>query len=314
MADYLTFQNIWQAVCRLIGDNQYSKEEYVKSVVNQVYLNEVLQCDNLYPLHWLHAPIQAKFHAAKTITAMTAANPVVVTSASHGFLGGEVISIWDVEGEEEVNFDYKRLGNISLYVVDTVLANTFELTDLWGNAIDGTGYTAYTSGGTILHHGWSVGGSALSTIIKAITDVSIQDGLPLSEITWKEFLKSPDTFISNSPTTPTAFINFRSLNTTGTSFDYALTFPGAQEDKQALIMIEATGQRLLAAGDVPMLPPQFHDSIVSGSVTRLAENQVQVENAVIWPGLYKMHIEAIKTFNRKWWEQHEAEMEKPYLL
>lgn len=314
MANYLTFAEIIAEVERAVKQYQSSMQPLVKSIINQVYLNEVMQCDNLYPLHWMHGPIQAKLHAAKTITGITAAEPPVVTSAAHGFIGGEVISIWDVEGMEEVNFDYKRLGNISLFVVTTVAVNTFELYDLWGSKVDGSGWTAYTSGGTILHHGWSISSATFTDFVKSVRDVGIYDGMPLQPITWKDLLESLDTWICNSSATPYRFLHYQTQATTGIAYDYILTFPGAQENKQAIISIEASPIRLSAAADVPLLPAQFHDTIISGAITRLMESNVQVENAVVWPGLYKMQIEAIKSYNRRWWKQHEADMGGPYLL
>ncbi len=71
----------------------------------------------------------------KTITAITKANPAVVTSTAHGLANGDVVKIAGVVGMTEVN------GKV--YVIKTVTANTFELTDT-----DSTGFTTYVSGGT----------------------------------------------------------------------------------------------------------------------------------------------------------------------
>jgi len=317
MANYLNFGEIIADVERAVKKYQSSMQTLVKSFINQVYLNEVLQCDNLYPLHWLHAPINNKLHAPKTITDISSAAAGVVTSASHGFIGGEIIAIWDVEGMVEINYGYVKFwSNIKLYEVDSVgiVANTFKIKDLWGDAVDTSGYTAYTSGGTIIHHGWSVAGS-LTSIVRKITDIGIHDGSPLDPISWKEITESPDTWISDSGSTPSRFMQYQTFGTDGTAWNYALTFPGNQEDKMAYLMLEVTGERLSADTDVPLLPPQFHDTIISGAIVRLAENNVQVENAVIWPGLYKLQIEAIKMANREWWKQHEEQRSKtPYLL
>jgi hypothetical protein len=66
---------------------------------------------------------------------------------------------------------------------------------------------------------------------------------------------------------------------------------------------------------VPLLPPIFHDTIISGAIVRLAENNVQVENAVIWPGIYKAQLDALKTFNRKYYKEHDkVDRMTPYLL
>ena len=315
MANHLTFAEIIAEVERAVKQYQSSMQGLVKSVINQVYLNEVLQCDNLYPLNWLHAPITEKLHAPKTITGISVAVTGIVTSAAHGSAGGEIIAIWDVGGMTQINYDYNvYVGNIKLYTVVAINAATFSLKDLWGDVIDTSGYTPYTSGGTILHHGWAIP-TTVSSMIKSVTGVGIHDGSPLTPIGWKELLESPDTWISNSSATPYRYMNYQVFSSDGTATNLALSFPGAQEIKMAYLMIEVTGERMSAGTDVPLLPPQFHDTIISGAITRLMENNVQVENAVIWPGLYKMHLDAIKTYNRKWWRQHESDqMEGPYLL
>lgn len=78
--------------------------------------------------------------AAKNITAITKANPAVVTSASHGYSNGDEVYISGVAGMTEVNGKY--------YLVAGVTTNTFNLTDIDGNNIDSSAYTTYTSGGT----------------------------------------------------------------------------------------------------------------------------------------------------------------------
>jgi len=75
----------------------------------------------------------------KTITAITQANPAVVTSASHGYSNGDEVIITEVVGMTEING--KR------YKVASASTNTFALQDLDGNNIDSSAYTAYTSGG-----------------------------------------------------------------------------------------------------------------------------------------------------------------------
>lgn len=75
----------------------------------------------------------------KTITAITQGDPVVVTSASHGFSNGDRIKIRNVEGMTELND--------RTFLVANKADNTFELTDTDGDNIDGTDYEAYVSDG-----------------------------------------------------------------------------------------------------------------------------------------------------------------------
>lgn len=81
------------------------------------------------------API---LETAKNITAITAANPPVVTSNAHGFSNGDLLYLDDVEGMVEVSRRFFTAANVT--------ANTYALHE--EAAIDGTGFTAYTGGGT----------------------------------------------------------------------------------------------------------------------------------------------------------------------
>lgn len=82
--------------------------------------------------------------AAKNITAATQANPCQITSNAHGFSNGDWVYISGVGGMTQLN------GNS--YIVAGATANTFTLTDLNGNAVNSSLYTAYTSGGTVARY------------------------------------------------------------------------------------------------------------------------------------------------------------------
>lgn len=75
-----------------------------------------------------------------SITGITQASPGVVTSTAHGLVTGDVITFASIGGMTELN------GNS--YLVVKIDADTFSLKEFNGTAIDTTGYTAYTSGGT----------------------------------------------------------------------------------------------------------------------------------------------------------------------
>lgn len=84
--------------------------------------------------------LQVLNSSAKTITAITKANPGVLTSNSHGFSNGDEIFVDSIGGMTELNGRNYRVANTS--------TNTFTLVDLFGNAMDTTNLTTYTSGGT----------------------------------------------------------------------------------------------------------------------------------------------------------------------
>jgi hypothetical protein len=74
--------------------------------------------------------------ATVAISAITQANPAVVTATSHGLSNGDRVFITSVGGMTEVN-------NLE-FTVANATANTFEL-----SGVDSSAYTAYTSGGTV---------------------------------------------------------------------------------------------------------------------------------------------------------------------
>lgn len=83
--------------------------------------------------------------AGTAITGATAADPVVVTSVAHGLSDGNEALILSVAGMVELN--------VRIFKVADKAADTVELTDNGGaspaNDIDGSGFTPYTSGGTL---------------------------------------------------------------------------------------------------------------------------------------------------------------------
>lgn len=76
----------------------------------------------------------ARLQAAKTVTGATAANPVVITAVAHGYTSGNMVLLENLGGMVEVNDRY--------FPVIVLTANTFSI------GVDGTLFTAYTSGGT----------------------------------------------------------------------------------------------------------------------------------------------------------------------
>lgn len=78
---------------------------------------------------------------SSSITGATQADPVVITDVAHPYNNGDLIRITNVVGMTELN------GNV--YKVKNKTADTYELTDEGDVNIDGIGFTAYESGGTV---------------------------------------------------------------------------------------------------------------------------------------------------------------------
>jgi hypothetical protein len=101
----------------------------------------VLEFGNLY-MRVIRADSQV-LETGVTITAVTAANPAVVTAAAHGYTNGDHVFISGVVGMTELNGRWFQVANKA--------TNTFELTDPYDAGvtnINSTSFTAYSSGGS----------------------------------------------------------------------------------------------------------------------------------------------------------------------
>jgi len=89
------------------------------------------------------------------ITAITQANPGVVTADAHGLADGDIVVLADIAGMTE--------ANNNIYKVANKTTNTFELNTAADANVNTSGFTAYTNGGHI-HH--AVDGSAFKAYVR----------------------------------------------------------------------------------------------------------------------------------------------------
>jgi hypothetical protein len=101
----------------------------------------------------------------QAITGATTADPVVITANNHGLQTGDTCTITDVGGMVEIND--------RTFTVTRVDANTFSL-----DGEDGTGHTAYTSGGSFAA---AIGGGNLDNA-SALVDLTATTGSKLASI------------------------------------------------------------------------------------------------------------------------------------
>ena len=91
---------------------------------------------------WKFATIilEGSLASAQKITAITQANPGVITITGHNYSDGDAVKIESIVGMTELN-------DASYYVANAT-TNTFSLQNEAGEDIDTTSFTAYSSGGT----------------------------------------------------------------------------------------------------------------------------------------------------------------------
>lgn len=121
----------WIVVQRRINGATHRYVEYLTTIYNDLMDQQDAIC----------LDAASTYDSPVTMTGATAASPVVVTAASHGFSNGDQIRITGVLGMTTLNGP--------TYLVANKTAGTFQLANLSGTLIDGSAYAAYVSGGEV---------------------------------------------------------------------------------------------------------------------------------------------------------------------
>lgn len=106
-----------------------------------------------------------------TITAITKANPAVVTSASHGLSNGNLVRITGVSGMTEVNGEVYKVANVA--------TNTFELTTRDDDNVNSSSFTTYQMSGEARLRVTSISGL---THLEGETVSVLSEGAPVADV------------------------------------------------------------------------------------------------------------------------------------
>jgi len=127
--------DLWVSVKRTING---STKRYIELFKKR---DDVTDVDNPQNFFFVHSGKTYDQGGTEAISGATQAEPVVITSTGHTRANNELVRIRMTDGMTELD------GNV--YTVKNVTANTFELFGEDGlTPLDGTAFSAYTSGGT----------------------------------------------------------------------------------------------------------------------------------------------------------------------
>jgi len=136
-----------------------------------------------------------------TISAVTKANPGVVTATAHTFKEGQQVTISSVVGMTQLNSN--------VYTVRNPATDTFELYSTDGTTkVDTTGYTTYTSGGTATHGvivlnnvtGTFIAGETITGATSSVTAVIQSNAVNFKGVQKFDFSQVKQIGMSGSPT------------------------------------------------------------------------------------------------------------------
>lgn len=120
-----------------------------------------------------------------TISGATKANPCVITATAHGFSTGDTVTISGVVGMIQLNQNR--------YIITRIDANSFSLSDLFGNPVDSSAYSTYVSGGIAnkISSNSTPPGNQYDTGAAGVTLGTGVVGSASDVIFWEAFLETP---------------------------------------------------------------------------------------------------------------------------
>lgn len=301
MADYLTYVTIKNQIKSYSKKSKGSIDTLIKYMINMVYLNEVIVADDLYPLYWLidfDDSLTSK--SSSVITGITQADPgVITTEEAHGLAVGNKITLHSVAGMTEVNDRAFEVDAVPTTTTITLNVNT-------------TDFTEYISGGKILHKGLYL--NTDDKDVERVLSASWNEESIMKEITYDEIEKDTTYHDGDNTGTPARFRTVKDYSSAGAETNKMTWYPAVDNEYRLRYWFEKRVPRLSADSDVPMLPPKFHDTIISGVLTRLIENKIGVETPTVWPSLYRSQLDALRDFNRKYFKQNDSSLRKTVFM
>lgn len=140
-----TFDQVWCVVQRYINGSTVYTIEYMTKIFDDSILQEdAFQVD-----------AGATFYNPLTVSAITTANPAVVTFSGGSLSNGQKVKFVNVLGlnksstDANGNVTVSNLVNEKVYTVAGLSGSTFQLNDESGNPVSSIGYSPYISGGQV---------------------------------------------------------------------------------------------------------------------------------------------------------------------
>jgi hypothetical protein len=219
----------------------------------------------------------------ETITGATAANPVVVTtSGAHGYSNGDEVFISGVVGMDEINGRQFLIANVT--------GTTFELQDKAAVNVDGSGYTAYSSAGSV----YTIYEIATPYLTADLRDIDFVQSADVMTLTHPSYAPRELTRTGNDAWTLTV-IKFQpqqvfptgvsvTVNTTGSETDrYIVTAINRDTNEESLAGLNNTSQTItgITAANPAVVTITSHpytlgdDIYIQGVVGMTEVNEIQ---------------------------------------
>jgi hypothetical protein len=293
-----------------------AKDPVLRALIRTAVINadrELREADSLSPLAWDIVPYdELRTCTYAKISAITQASPGVITAASvdsditgHGFHNNssyhqDIVLIDGITGMEELNGRF--------FLLEYLGATTFSLKSLDGiTAINTSGYTAYSSGGSVYHAGFVL---KTATILTGITTWDFKrvipsptfDGYPTKPIA-EQLVKGSRSWTDfNQARRPVRFRYWRNMTAATTSSHYLFWYPVCNQQYNVMVPYqkEVPDISTWAGSTYPFHPPEAHDCLWHGALAILVGENTRMKRSSEKFIAIKMEILFAEKWMRQW--------------
>jgi hypothetical protein len=283
MAEYLTYDNIGDQVENLIDDDAPDTRTVIDTEINNVLRELIAEVSrkSINPPRWLiDFDDSIDIKAPCKISGITIATPGVITVTAATLLAaGDIVSIYNIVGTTELNYRTFRVNS-------KPTTSSMQLIDLDNQtALDTSGFTAWSSGGDIIHRGVTL--ATTGKDVERVLYGSIpSQGRKLKPIDEQDLDKRP-AWWEDTTSIPERIYHRKSyIDSTNPEINQILWFHGADKAYNDFrYWFEKRVPILSAAGDIPRIPHWAHIALVYGTLSRLAMFDIRVKVGP-WDALY----------------------------
>jgi len=330
MPSALSTQDLIDNVMRWLTTDVKDKslELLVKDAIKDAD-RELRNVDPFGPVAWdIHPYDELRTITAMDISALTAADPGVITAASrdsditgHGirdassYYHRELVTISDIDSVDTSSTAMDNL-NGRTFIATYVNSTTFSLKTLDDlDAVDTTSYAAYSDGGAVYHAGFQLSTTPIEASLATawgfdrIVSVTF-DGLPATPISLNQLENEPYWQDVSYAGRPRRWRYWRNMTAAGTTKHYLFWYPVCYTEHQVRIQYKKNISDIDTwnASTYPFHPEEIHECIWHGALANLAGMSKRMERQSKSGDRLNVQVEVM--FATKWIGQWELDKKR----
>lgn len=330
MPSALSTQGLIDSVMRFLTED--TKDLVLELLVKEAIKDadrELRNVDPFGPLAWdIHPYDELRTISASDISAITAADPGVITAASrdsnitgHGLRDSatykhrELVTLDSIDAVDTSSTAMDNL-NGRTFIATYVNATTFSMKTLDDlDAVDTSGYAAYSDGGTVFHAGFQLSATPIEANLATawtfdrIIAVTF-DGYPAEPISLYQLEHENYWTDVSYASRPIRWRYWRNMTAAGTTKHYLFWYPVCYTEHQIRIQYKKNVPDISTwnASTYPFHPAEVHECIWHGALAHLAGISKRMKRQSESGDRLNVQVEVM--FADKWIRQWEKDKQR----